>query len=368
MDTKVVLITGATGNLGSRIMAEMLKDNTAMLKLLVYGKSQQEVESEVRDVFAFWECEPSSFERIEVIRGDITQESLGVTEEKYTELANEVTHIIHCAANFKLNLSLEKARESIVHGTKHVAALAKRAKDKKQFKRFNHISTVEVAGTTTGIIKEEFFTPESRAFINTYEQAKAEAEAYLLEQYRTNHFPITVYRPAMLVGDSVTGKILNPQSVYHLMIEMFLTPRYPFVPVSPTFRIDPIPLDIIARAICLMYNDPETLGQVYHLMQKDWFSPSYRCFGAQLWRGWTLDGLLLLWAGYFEGFEIPEGVNDMRSPDLGVLIITHYTRILRYLQPDEVHVMFEGRIVASGGPAGAPPRGARGHRGGGHPG
>jgi Fe-S cluster assembly ATP-binding protein len=33
-----------------------------------------------------------------------------------------------------------------------------------------------------------------------------------------------------------------------------------------------------------------------------------------------------------------------------VLIITHYTRILRYIQPDEVHVMFEGRIVASGGP------------------
>jgi len=47
---------------------------------------------------------------------------------------------------------------------------------------------------------------------------------------------------------------------------------------------------------------------------------------------------------------VSEGVNRLRGSEMGVLIITHYTRILRYIQPDEVHVMFEGRIVASGGP------------------
>ncbi|MGH8896679.1 MAG: Fe-S cluster assembly ATPase SufC [Egibacteraceae bacterium] len=47
---------------------------------------------------------------------------------------------------------------------------------------------------------------------------------------------------------------------------------------------------------------------------------------------------------------VAEGVNRMRGPDLGALIITHYTRILRYIRPDHVHVMFEGRIVQSGGP------------------
>ena len=47
---------------------------------------------------------------------------------------------------------------------------------------------------------------------------------------------------------------------------------------------------------------------------------------------------------------VSEGVNRLQGPDLGVLIITHYTRILNYIKPDEVHVMFEGRIAASGGP------------------
>jgi Fe-S cluster assembly ATP-binding protein len=47
---------------------------------------------------------------------------------------------------------------------------------------------------------------------------------------------------------------------------------------------------------------------------------------------------------------VAEGVNRLRGPDLGVLIITHYTRILRYITPDFVHVMVDGRIAESGGP------------------
>ena len=39
----------------------------------------------------------------------------------------------------------------------------------------------------------------------------------------------------------------------------------------------------------------------------------------------------------------------MRSPDLGVVLITHYSRILRYLSTDRIHVMIDGRIVDSGG-------------------
>jgi Fe-S cluster assembly ATP-binding protein len=47
---------------------------------------------------------------------------------------------------------------------------------------------------------------------------------------------------------------------------------------------------------------------------------------------------------------VSEGVNTLRGPELGVLVITHYQRILNYIKPQFVHVMFEGRIVESGGP------------------
>jgi len=47
--------------------------------------------------------------------------------------------------------------------------------------------------------------------------------------------------------------------------------------------------------------------------------------------------------------EVAEMVEALRSPSLGVLVITHYSRILRYMKPDRVHVMVDGRIVESGG-------------------
>ena len=47
---------------------------------------------------------------------------------------------------------------------------------------------------------------------------------------------------------------------------------------------------------------------------------------------------------------VSEGVNALRGPNLGVLIITHYQRILNYINPDVVHVMYKGKIIKTGGP------------------
>ena len=47
---------------------------------------------------------------------------------------------------------------------------------------------------------------------------------------------------------------------------------------------------------------------------------------------------------------VADGVNAMRSPDRGMLVITHYQRLLDHIQPDKVHVLSKGRIVATGGP------------------
>ena len=47
---------------------------------------------------------------------------------------------------------------------------------------------------------------------------------------------------------------------------------------------------------------------------------------------------------------VAEGVNSVAGPDMGVLIITHYQRILHLVQPSHVHVMYQGRIVKEGGP------------------
>lgn len=47
---------------------------------------------------------------------------------------------------------------------------------------------------------------------------------------------------------------------------------------------------------------------------------------------------------------VAEGVNKLAGPDLGILVITHYQRILNYIKPSHVHIMLNGQIVESGGP------------------
>lgn len=46
---------------------------------------------------------------------------------------------------------------------------------------------------------------------------------------------------------------------------------------------------------------------------------------------------------------VAKGINSLRGPDLGILVITHYQRILNYVEPDHVHVLMDGRVVRSGG-------------------
>jgi Fe-S cluster assembly ATP-binding protein len=47
---------------------------------------------------------------------------------------------------------------------------------------------------------------------------------------------------------------------------------------------------------------------------------------------------------------VSDGVNTLRGPDMGIIVITHYNRILNYIKPDYVHILVNGRIILSGGP------------------
>jgi Fe-S cluster assembly ATP-binding protein len=58
---------------------------------------------------------------------------------------------------------------------------------------------------------------------------------------------------------------------------------------------------------------------------------------------------------------VAEGVNKLVGPEMGVMIITHYQRILRYIKPDYVHILLDGRMVKSGGPELAEALEARGY-------
>ncbi len=47
---------------------------------------------------------------------------------------------------------------------------------------------------------------------------------------------------------------------------------------------------------------------------------------------------------------VSDGVNALKGPNMGIIVITHYNRILNYIKPDYVHILVNGRIILSGGP------------------
>ncbi len=73
------------------------------------------------------------------------------------------------------------------------------------------------------------------------------------------------------------------------------------------------------------------------ILQMSMLEPSY-CVMDETDSGLDIDALKV----------VANGVNLMRSPDRGILVITHYQRLLEYIVPDQVHVMWGGRIVQSG--------------------
>lgn len=74
------------------------------------------------------------------------------------------------------------------------------------------------------------------------------------------------------------------------------------------------------------------------ILQMMMLNPSY-CILDETDSGLDIDALKI----------VAKGVNSMRSPDRGFLVITHYQRLLDYIKPDVVHVMADGQIVKSGG-------------------
>lgn len=258
---KNIFITGATGTIGSRVIADLLKDKTTKLSLLIRAKNSGQANLKVTKLLEFWNVDVSQLKRIKVVLGDITQTNLGIDTKKYNDLIKDTTHIIHMASALKLNMTKKQARTIILESTKEIVKLSKKC---EKFVRFNYMSTMEVSGNLSGTIKEEFIT-QKRKFLNTYEMAKSETEEFLKSEIEEG-LPVTIYRPSMVVGDSMTGKTFTFQSFYRMMNDIFINPKSSIIPGSKSFNLDTIPVNYISEAIVTLYDNPDAKNKIFNLV------------------------------------------------------------------------------------------------------
>lgn len=261
---KTYFITGATGAIGCALIPVLLEDKDTELYLLIRAENRDNLTERLEKLFHFWEFqkEDERKERIIPVAGDIKLPDFGMERELYRQVSDKCTHIIHCAGNVRMNLSIEDARKSSVTSAENVMKLAEICRSRGNLQKIEFVSTVGVGGRRPGVLPEEWIT-QKREFHNTYEQAKAEAEDYI-RPYVDKGFPITVHRPSMVVGDSKTGKIIHFQIFYHLC--EFLSGRRTLgiTPDTGSTRLDTIPCDYVAGVIAWSSRSEKASGKILH--------------------------------------------------------------------------------------------------------
>lgn len=241
-------ITGATGLLGTEVVARLLATTDRQLFVLVRAGTKEEAAGRLRALW--WDTKPLAAavgNRVLPVVGDITQPLLHVP--------SEVTHVIHCAAETGVQKSRNELWRINVEGTRNVVTMAEAL---PHLQRFTYISTAYVAGTQTGRIMEN--SPIATRFYSLYEQSKAEAESVV----RISTLPYIICRPGMIVGNSVTGRTSIFNTVYYVL-RLMLQGRMRVLPVSRYQTVNVVPVDYVARLVADLTLNTSAEGRTFHL-------------------------------------------------------------------------------------------------------
>jgi thioester reductase-like protein len=231
-------VTGATGFIGKRLVRKLLERKGAVVHFLI----RRESEDKVAALREWWGAAPA---RAVPVFGDLTQEKLGIAAEDVKKLKGEVDHFFHLAAVYDLEADAESQVQVNVEGTRNTLAFAQAI----AAGHFHHVSSIAAAGLYEGVFREDMFE-EAEAIEHPYFMTKHESEKIVRQEAK---LPWTVYRPAMVVGDSRTGemdKIDGPYYFFKLIQRMrqLLPPWLPAIGLEGG-RINIVPVDFVVDAL-----------------------------------------------------------------------------------------------------------------------
>ena len=257
-----VLLTGATGFVGTELLARYLQLTDRRVFVLIRARDDTHARERLCETLrcALGAAEPW-IERVHALAGDITQPGLGLDPDVGLDVAGSVSEIVHGAASVSFDLALEASRAINVQGTQRMLAFAELCRLEGGLRRFTYVSTAYVAGTHRGRFSEDDLMVGQR-FRNAYEQSKFEAE--LLVASFNERLPITVVRPSIIVGDRHSGWTAS-FNVLYWPLRALAKGSYPVLPARRRAPVDVVPVDYVADAIVALAGLDEAAGQTYHL-------------------------------------------------------------------------------------------------------
>lgn len=260
LDPTTIFLTGGTGCLGTQLAESMASDGHQVF-LLVRPKTKRSAEAWLSSLRRRNEDLRG---RILLFEGDVCQPGVVTSREGRQRVDSEATLVVHAAALTNLAADRGSCEATNVDGTRNVLAMAAGVRG---LTRFLHVSAGAVAGDAEGRFGEDELDRGQR-FYNPYAETKNAAEAVV----RGADLPVTIVRPAHIVGHSQTGEIERIDGVYYLILLLLRLARAPrplrVLPVAPggdVARLDIVPIDYVVQAIQTLMAHPDALGGTFHL-------------------------------------------------------------------------------------------------------
>jgi thioester reductase-like protein len=261
-----VLLTGGTGFIGPFLIKSLLEQTRAKIFVLVRASDEEQGRQRLRAAMESMGTRCASlmqmFEaRVIPICGDLAQANLGLTQEDWDFLANEIDTVFHNGATVNYLFNYDRMRDANVIGTNEVLRLAFEGRPKE----FNYISTTFVFGwAVKSVLWETDFNQNMELLDFGYSQTKWVAEQVVADA-RSKGLSTRIFRPA-LVSPSVTGGGNN----FDIAVRLVAFMVNHGIGVDALNQVSFVPADIVANNIVAISMTPGTENKTYHVVRDDY--------------------------------------------------------------------------------------------------
>jgi thioester reductase-like protein len=254
---ETIFLTGFPGFIAGRLVKRLAAEGARFL-LLVQPAFMERAGVEVARIASETGVPADYFHLIE---GDITQPDLGISPPELEHAREETTIIFHLAAIYDLAVKQGLAMHVNVEGTRGVNQFAQSVPN---LRRYHYVSTCYVAGLRTGVILETELQ-HSAGFRNFYEETKylAELEVDALK----THLPVTIHRPSVVCGDSLTGETAKYDGIYYLIHYLRKLPSILSLANigNQKVSLNLVPVDFVVEAMTALVKDERSVGKTLQL-------------------------------------------------------------------------------------------------------
>ena len=270
-----VLLTGATGLLGRYLMKDLMQRGVD-LAVLVRPNRRNDPHQRIEAAMRTWEdLLQTTLPRPRVLSGDINTPDLGLSNDDIKWAAENCETIIHNAASLSFVSTGPESEpwRSNVAGTETVLDFSQQA----GIHRFHQVSTAYVAGMRHGRVLESELD-EGQELANPYEESKVQAEKLVREAGFIDS--LTVFRPAIIVGDSRTGVTFTYHNFYVMLqlaqtLSMSMGKTDPLTGKTDASEVDVniegherkhlVPVDWVSEVMATIITNPVLHDKTYHL-------------------------------------------------------------------------------------------------------